>query len=94
MRDLFTDPLPRPLIALTVLVAAAAIYVGVKDYFEQRQQPTPPATAETAAIGHLKPKARLKKISSAKSRRTGASSAETDGAARGRAPADKPERRS
>jgi hypothetical protein len=42
------ETLPRPLIALTVIVAALAIYTGVKDHYDQKRQAVSAANTVSA----------------------------------------------
>lgn len=80
------DPLPRWVIALTVLVAVVAISVGIKDYFQQQKNVAPPASTATAADS--KAKNRPKKTSSTKTRQARRPASETTVSATTRSDAD------
>jgi hypothetical protein len=60
------DPLPRWVIALTLIVAVVAISLGIKDYFEHKKAAPPESTETVADSNAVK---RPKKTTSAKTRR-------------------------
>lgn len=61
------ETLPRPLIALTVIVAAIAIYTGVKDHYDQKKQAAA-ATTISEADASAKHDGSTKKIHSRKTK--------------------------
>ena len=60
------DTLPRPLLALTVIVAMGAIYVGVEDYVGHQKKAQPPASTSTPTEVHSNARTRPRKTASAK----------------------------
>jgi len=67
----------RPVLALTGIVAAVAISVGIKDYVQQKQA-KPPASRDTQAVVYSKAKTPLKKSTSAKARQAPLSATEAN----------------
>jgi len=64
-----TERVPRSLLALTVIVVVVALYVGIKDYVQQKNAPPHLGTSTPIAVDS-NPKTVEKKTTSAKTRRT------------------------
>jgi len=58
------ETLPRPLVALTVIVTIAAVSLGIKDYVEQHSKAEPPASRNTPTEVHSKARTRSRKTTS------------------------------
>jgi hypothetical protein len=81
------EALPRPLVALTVIVAFVAIYVGIKDYVGQKKA-TSPATTSTPTAVHSNAIAKTRKTAPARTRRARMAATAANPPARPRAAAD------
>ena len=81
------ETLPRPLIALTVIVTLVAIYVGIKDYVGQNKKAGPPASTSTPTEVHSNG-TRPIKTKSAKAIRARTSATEAHAAATAQGAAD------
>lgn len=75
------ERVPRALLALTVIVVIVALYVGIKDYLEQRNAP-PRVSTSTPTVVDSNAKTVEKKIPLMKTRRTRMRATKTDAAAR------------
>lgn len=75
------ESLPRPLIALTVVVAALAIYVGVKDYLDKKHNSNSAADGNAAVVAYSNPSSAPKKVKHAGSSRGLSSSSRKNTAA-------------
>jgi hypothetical protein len=64
-----TEHVPRSLLALTIIVVIVALYVGIKDYVQQRNAP-PQVSTSTPTVVDSSAKTVEKKITPAKTRRT------------------------
>jgi hypothetical protein len=82
------ETLPRPLIALTVIVTVVAIYVGIKDYVGQNKKAGPPASTSTPTEVHSNARTRPRKATSAKAIRARTSASEANAPAPAQGAAD------
>jgi hypothetical protein len=80
------ERVPRALLALTVIVVVVALYVGIKDYIQQKNSPSPVSTSTPTVVDS---KAVEKKTISANTRRTRLRATEADNGAK--APAAAPD---
>ena len=64
-----TERVPRSLLALTVIVVVVALYVGIKDYLQQRNAPPQVSTSTPTVVDSIA-KTVEKKTTPAKTRRT------------------------
>src|SRR5215470_6714372 len=76
--------LTRPLVALTAIVAFAAIFVGIKDYVGEQKQASPADRTGVASSAITRPQ----KSTSKKTRRTGMSASRANASALPHAGAD------
>jgi hypothetical protein len=81
------ESLPRPLLVLTAIVAAIALFVGIRDYLDQKKEAKLPTTAPVVEQSNGKAHSN-KKTASAKTRRARISSSETNASASGQASAE------
>ena len=73
------ENLPRTLLVITIIVAVAAVFLGVRDYFGRKRDVTPAATAPAStAVDSNSVAAQKKKTTSARTRRARVSSSKTD----------------
>jgi type IV secretory pathway VirB10-like protein len=59
------ETLPRPLVALTIIVTIVAISLGIKDYVERQKKAEPPASTSTPTETHSNARTRPRKTTSA-----------------------------
>lgn len=76
------ESLPRPLLVLTAIVAAVALFIGVRDYLDQKKEAKLPTTTPTVEQENVKAHSNNKKTASAKGRRAHISSSEINRAER------------
>jgi hypothetical protein len=86
-----TERVPRSLLALTVIVVVVALYVGVKDYVQQKNAP-PQASTSTPTVVDSNAKTVEKKTTSARTRRTRMHATERHAAATGQVAPDASEK--
>ena len=75
------ERVPRALLALTVIVVVVALYVGIKDYSQQKNSP-PPVSTSTPTVVDSNSKTVGKKTISANTRRTRLRATEADSGAK------------
>src|SRR5215467_135741 len=86
-----SEGLPRLLLTLTLLVAAGVLFLGIKDYIQQKN-PKPSPSVSTSTLVDSKTEAAQKKTTSLKARRARTSTTEADVHATAQAAADDTEK--
>jgi len=86
-----SESLPRPLLALAVVVAAGALFLGIKDYVQQKN-PKPTTSTSTPTVVDSSTRAVQKKTTSPKAKRARMSGTEADAPTKTQATADDTEK--
>ena len=85
------ERVPRALLALTVIVVVVALYVGIKDYIQQKNS-SPSVSTSTPTVVDSNPKTVEKKSISGKAKRTRMRATEADSDAKAPAVTDASEK--
>ncbi len=86
------ENLPRTLLVITIIIAVAAIFFGVRDYFGKKQEATPSATTPAATAVDSNSATARKKNTSARARRVRLSGEKANASSTARVPATGMER--